>query len=376
MVRPQPRGEEKGGREHGYITTPSSPLRPSSLVLNLHSGSWVSAKVQCIESFVVCRYPLRFAIMSVFSDLSVKVSQWMAETSQLVSHIHARQAELEPKVVARNQCPSDSSSETTRAPSVRHGMKRMLSKESLYETCKRRRLDEEDDSDSESADEEVSIEMRPVVQYDGYIQKTLEKMVQSIWSARRKIRVARVEGTTESTHKTTKDKTSQTSDHKPSMSVEVDTVSSGGSATESASPAKSTRSPQRKKCPFEFIEGRLGVAQELCETAAFRDLRQGSCIDELDELLQTFELIQEAATNMAEKHAEAQKEQQASEEKENKTSDHTAPSDPSGLATTCTGVIEVDDNTDASEVSINITALRTSRRLHQMMRPMPIAQVG
>lgn len=319
--------------------------------------------------------------MSVFSDLCVRVSEWMAETAQLVSHVHARQAELEPKVVARNQCPSDSSSETTRPPSVRHGMKRMLSKESLYGTCKRRRLDNDDDDDNnnEAADEEVSIEMRPVVQYDGYIQKVLEKMVQSIWSARRKFRVARIEGLTESTRKTTKDNNSKPSDGKPSMTVDFDAVSSDGNANEgSASPTRSTKSPRRKKCPFEFIEGRLGVAQELCETAAFRDLRQGSCIDELDELLQTFELIQEAATNMAEKHAEAQREQQAAEEEKNRqrTSDNKPPAEPADMAASCSAAIEVDDNTDTSEVAINITALRESRQMHRMMRPMPITQVG
>jgi hypothetical protein len=148
------------------------------------------------------------------------------------------------------------------------------------------------------------------------------------------------------------------------------------------------RKPARQKeSPYDFIESQLDAAQNLCETAAYRFLREGNCLDELEGLVRAYEMVLEAATTMAEQEEEKAAEMAAAEaatvaaEKEEADVQEKRPGgvlidgadNPDDLNS---AVLEVDERSDTSEVSIDITAFRMTRYGQRTLHPFTLTRAA
>lgn len=275
--------------------------------------------------------------MACFTQLREKVPTWIEETNGLMAHVHAKRAEFAKawaSLPSRKRRAPDtiySRSHRTLRTANGHYRSHTARPSTLYAGSKRNKVD------SWSPSPELA------VFYDGHTQKVLEEMVRQIWSAKSSLRQARISHTMKTTFR--------------------------GKSNENAIANQPSRRGIAKESPFDFVDGQLNTAQGLCESGAYRFLREGDCLDELDGLVQAFEMILEASETIAERlEAEEHKlgeqeeqERQAANQEEGKcpvpartggTDDPSKPGDD---------ILEVDDNSSTSSVEIDITAFRLNR---------------
>jgi hypothetical protein len=386
--------------------------------------------------------------MACFIQLRDNVPSWISDVNKLSVHVHAKRAEFAAEAekvkdssLRRKKSISSSLSSVRSQRSVKlgaQGLKRFLSRESLSKDdgVKKQRT-VKDDQPAEETAEAVPSESAPtarrgkpaqIISYDGHTQQVLEKMVRDIWTAKSSIRSSRISSSMRTTfggrmkmhipvkksHETNIPEI--TSDAK--AKIEVDPDAAAGSDNDDGledqlqlrlfmmkqrsrrtqappytPPQPRQKPPQepttRKESPYDFIETQLENAQNLCETAAYKFLRDGNCLEELDRIKQAYELVLEASTTMAEQEEEkanAEQEQQVDTTKSNATITTDELETPVAAAVAFTskdsrdndpeemnaGLLEVDDRSDTSEVSIDITAFRMTRYGQRTMHPFTV----
>lgn len=154
-------------------------------------------------------------------------------------------------------------------------------------------------------------------------------------------------------------------------------------------PPASDQQRRPKQDPYDFIEAQLDSVQTLCETAAYRFLRVGNCLEELESISRAYEFILEAASSMAEKkeieqaRADAEAEAAADDDASIVVDDGDIEIDAEiavapasnlndkdiDLDDSKNAVLEVDDRSDASDIDIDITAFRITRHGQRTMAP-------
>ncbi|KAH8688790.1 hypothetical protein BGW36DRAFT_434082 [Talaromyces proteolyticus] len=333
--------------------------------------------------------------MACFAQLRDNVPSWISDANQLAVHVHAKRAEFaaETRKLASPPRKSMSSlstcsqrSSSLRPKSAKHGLKRILSRDSLRESTKRRRVREPAASPPPSTPAPESTSS--VILYDGHTQKVLEQMVRQIWSAKSSIRSSRISSSIQSALRgRMRMRTTPKKMDSARSAIEVD---DGATGLEDDLPdfRPMLRSTRPKGSPYDFIEGQLDTAQNLCETAAYRFLREGNCLDELEGLVQAYELVLEASTNMAEQMAAEEAAKENTPEPEAEKEDvheeiipeskrpHILPDGPDGPDESNAGILEVDERSDTSEVSIDITAFRMTRYGQRTLHPFTLTRGG
>ncbi|CRG83571.1 hypothetical protein PISL3812_00924 [Talaromyces islandicus] len=359
--------------------------------------------------------------MACFAQLRDSVPSWISDANQLCVHVHAKRAEFaaetrkRPNPKLRGSRKSNASLSTCsqrsslRARSARRGLKRILSRESITEVTKRRRVDETCEEGQEEEEEEY--DEKPVILYDGHTQKALEQMVRHIWSAKSSIRSSRISTSMQNAlrGRMRMRMSSQKSEPKEKESpptglsaIEVDdnvlAADDEPEAEEEFPEFRIMRKPARQKeSPYDFIENQLDAAQNLCESAAYRFLREGNCLDELEGLVQAYEMVLEAATTMAEQEEEKEaelatttttviekKEEEEEEQQEEQQEADVQEKRPGGVLIhgadipddLNSSILEVDERSDTSEVSIDITAFRMTRYGQRTLHPFTLTRAA
>jgi len=393
--------------------------------------------------------------MACFIQLRDNVPSWITDVDQLSAHVHTKRAEfaadaeklnVSPSSLRRKKSVSSSLSSVRSQRGVKptaQGLKRFLSRESLNKDdgVKKQRTVKTTEPVDQTAKIDASESITPapsvrrgkpaqVISYDGHTQKVLEKMVRDIWTAKSSIRSSRISSSmrtafggrmrmhipVKKSHETS---IPEISSDAAKADIEVDPNAgaatdnddgledqlqlrmfmmkqrSGRNQTNYLPPQQQPRyqPPTRaKESPYDFIECQLENAQNLCETAAYKFLREGNCLDELDRIKQAYEYILEASTSMAEQEEEKLKAEQERQEEEDATKSNatiavdeletpvaaavaiTSKKDSSGNdpEELNAGLLEVDDRSDASEISIDITAFRMTRYGQRTMAPFKI----
>ncbi|KAL8684973.1 MAG: hypothetical protein Q9224_006035 [Gallowayella concinna] len=210
-----------------------------------------------------------------------------------------------------------------------------------------------------------------IVYYDSAIQEAFESLVRNIASARNNLR----KGKTAASFKA----------RMLSMGMGEDDDDDDDDACPILNPKlmikRIPRTPQSDASPnFDQADGDLEAAQNLCEVAAHQFLRDGDCEEELEGTRKRFEDCLRVATEQVEKfRAEEGKESPADStgSRVNASSTINAENYPVPIAAekfempripvvptlTSNGTIEVDDDSDAGSVHIDLTVLRRTRRV-------------
>jgi hypothetical protein len=328
------------------------------------------------------------AKMSCFAQLRDNVPTWISDANQLSAHVLAKRAEF--RAAASKASHPRKLSGSVKTPSLRtkparRGLKRILSRDSLSEVFKKRRVED----DALLAMDEPAPAPEPLelaVSYDAHTQIVLEQMVRQIWSAKSSVRSARIAQSMRTTFNdrlrvrlpSYKHDTTPASD---AIEVDEDAVAEEAHEEDLAAVKKNPRI--RKQSPFDFVEGQLDTAQNLCENGAYRFLRQGNCLDELEGLVRALETIVEASSTMAEQiEAEKATEEEKALARTEKEKEETPIPDvkhplrdgAENADELNSTILEVDDRSDTSEVSIDISAFRTTRYGQRTLHPFTIAR--
>lgn len=397
---------------------------------------------------MACFIQLRDTVPSWITDvnqLSAHVHTKRAEFAAEAERSNDSPSSLRRKKSITSSISSVSSQRDGIKPT--QGVKRFLSRESLNKDdgVKKQRMVRTDESVDRSAKIDAADSITPapsarrgkparVISYDGHTQKVLEKMVRDIWTAKSSIRSSRISSSMRTAfggrmkmHIPVKNSYDEsripeiTSDAKADIEVDVDAAATADNddglkdqlqlrlfmmkqrARRNQTPYTPQPQPQPryqqrqpptrpKESPYDFIECQLENAQNLCETAAYKFLREGNCLDELDRIQQAYELILEASTTMAEQEEEKAKAEREQQEDTVTRSDGTiavdemetpvaaaapavalTPKDFNGNdPEVINGLLEVDDRSDTSEVSIDISAFRMTRYGQRTMAPFTV----
>ncbi|KAL8798300.1 MAG: hypothetical protein Q9200_007796 [Gallowayella weberi] len=209
-----------------------------------------------------------------------------------------------------------------------------------------------------------------IVYYDSAIQEAFESLVRDIASARNNLR----KGKTAASFKA----------RMLSMGMGDDDDDDDGAypiLNPKLIAKRISRIPPPDASPnFDQADGDLEAAQNLCEVAAHQFLRDGDCEEELEGTRKRFEDCLKVATEQVEKiRAENGKESPAdsTESQVDAPSTITVGTHPVAIAAeklempripivptlTSNGTIEVDDDSDAGSVHIDLTAFRRTRRV-------------
>lgn len=202
-----------------------------------------------------------------------------------------------------------------------------------------------------------------VVYYDSDIQKAFETLVRNIAGARNNLRKGRTAASFKSRmasmglmERTVEGVSGFTMfDPKIRMKVGSDRQAPSLRATDSGP-------------PFEEVDQDLEKAQSLCEVAAHQFLRDGDCRQEINGARAKFEKCLGVAKSEAEKLREAEAKEKEQEQRSEETPEVTVVEKvmvPAVGATDFpgTGVIEIDYESDASSVHIDLSAFRRTRRV-------------
>ncbi|KAL1966028.1 hypothetical protein VTN77DRAFT_4968 [Rasamsonia byssochlamydoides] len=305
--------------------------------------------------------------MACFIQLRDNVPTWIAQTNGLMAHVHAKRAEFAEEsssLLSRKRKAPDSASSRSRrtlrpdeikASESLHKRSRTKG-EPLYLSAGSKRQKVENASWTDITHYSTRKNAQLVVSYDGHTQKVLEEMVRQICSAKSNIRAARMSQ-------------SMRVAFKGRSPMQLSTNCGDGPAMEEeTTAADESRRGRTKESPLDFLEGQLDAAQSLCESGAYRFLREGDCLDELDGIVQAFEMILEASTTMAEQTEERMQGEKEGEEEKQAANEETGrgreppltggANDPSKSQDT---ILEVDDNSSRSSVAIDISAFRLNR---------------
>ncbi|EFW14221.1 hypothetical protein D8B26_002416 [Coccidioides posadasii str. Silveira] len=324
--------------------------------------------------------------LNCFSLLSDKIPSWISRVSELAVHTAAKQEEFKSDYIKysvkekrprrrkgsslHTHRPEDEESGCkTRVPSDPHDpclepLTRMkILKQpggDVNNNINRKRRTGEDASGP--SDQETERAIRPrhqfLIHYDCHSQAVLEKLVREIGGARNQIRKSRMS-------------------YMMKSGFGRKSVQPGFSSDDGMKPIfRSTRSFNKsagKESPFDVADIHLESAQALCETAAHQFLRNGDCSFELSRTKEKLDLALDVAKVEVERSSEAVKIEEAeaeaeamAKEEENQREAELLPAeqkiekDGKGADGPPTA-IEVDDASDNSSISIDITAFRSSR---------------
>ncbi|KAL8832221.1 MAG: hypothetical protein Q9191_000391 [Dirinaria sp. TL-2023a] len=205
-----------------------------------------------------------------------------------------------------------------------------------------------------------------IVYYDSVVQEAFESLVRNIAGARNNLRKGRTAASFKS--------------RMTSLGMGSSPFSVGG-GRETIDPkmmlrrTKPTASTDSATSAFDVADKNLEKAQTLCESAAHQFLRDGNCVEEIQGTKQSFETCLEVAKKEA-KRLRDEKELDPTEEEtfgdngneintERPVHDNLSPrveppTKPVHFAGF--GTIEVDDNTDAESVHIDLSAIRRTTR--------------
>lgn len=208
-----------------------------------------------------------------------------------------------------------------------------------------------------------------IVYYDSAIQAAFEDLVRCIASARNNLR---------------KGKTAV------SLKARMLSIGMGDAHDDDANPILNPKmmimrvprsSPPADAGPrFDQADGDLEAAQNLCEVAAHQFLRDGDCEEELEGTRKRFEDCLKVAKEEAEKLKTEKKRDGPADASESTVDAATpikvrtgslpmatekldVPRIPVVPTLTSNGTIEVDDESDASSIHIDLTAFRRTRRV-------------
>lgn len=399
---------------------------------------------------MACFIQLRDNVPSWITDVDQLSAHVHTKRAEFAAE--AEKVNISPSSLRRKKSISSSLSSVRSQRGVKptaQGLKRFLSRESLNKDdgVKKQRTVKNDELINQTAKNDASEPITPapsvrrrkpaqVISYDGHTQKVLEKMVRDIWTAKSSIRSSRISSSMHTAfggrmkmHIPVKKSHNETgggiveitSDAKADIEVDPDAAAAtdNGDGLEDQLQLRMFMMKQRsrrnqtnylppqpryqqqpqpptraKESPFDFIECQLENAQNLCETAAYKFLREGNCLEELDRIKQAYEYILEASTSMAEQEEEKLKaaaEEQQEEDDATKsnatiavdelvtpvvvapaaalTAKDSSGNDPEELNA---GLLEVDDRSDTSEISIDITAFRMTRYGQRTMAPFKV----
>ncbi|KAL8938584.1 MAG: hypothetical protein Q9216_003812 [Gyalolechia sp. 2 TL-2023] len=200
-----------------------------------------------------------------------------------------------------------------------------------------------------------------IVYYDSAIQEAFEQLVRSIAGARNNLR----KGRTAASFKA----------RMASMGMGEDEDDEGYPALSPKLMIKraSHRSPPTESPSFQKADDDLDAAQNLCEVAAHQFLRDGDCEEEIAGTRRRFEECLETVKAEVEKlqaegmdRSEIDTMEQAPQVADNAVTipieKTEGPKIPTIPTLTTTGTIEVDNDSDASSVHLDLTAFRRMRR--------------
>lgn len=199
-----------------------------------------------------------------------------------------------------------------------------------------------------------------VVHYDAHTQNELDELVKDIGAARnnlRKTRMARMRS------------------NYGGLGMKLPLINTRNGFKKPSSPVLENGSnpSTEREPPFDMTDKQLELAQNFCEVAAHQFLRDGDCSTQLSSTREKLESVLETAKVEAERFTEeekAKKERQEAEEetakeeekkKKKKTETETSKLEDSSKSPPGITAIEVDDDSSASSISIDITAFRSTR---------------
>ena len=213
-----------------------------------------------------------------------------------------------------------------------------------------------------------------IVYYDSAIQEGFELLVKNIGSARNNLR----KGKTAASFKS----------RMASLGMDENSFASGGDfgmLNPKRMQPRFTRSRDGPfvvaNDPFDHADKDLETAQSLCELGAHQFLRDGDCTEELVGAKQRFEaclIVAEQELGRLNEEERKEKEREEQQQVEEKEGMEHMDSQPQVVRTTVEiqlqppkhlnnfsgtcGAIEVDDDSDASSVHIDLSAFRSTRR--------------
>ncbi|WEW57723.1 hypothetical protein PRK78_003190 [Emydomyces testavorans] len=324
--------------------------------------------------------------LDCFASLTDKIPSWISRVSELATHTAAKQEEFRIDYIKysnqgkRSRRLKDSSLHTNRPEDEGSGthssslldpedpcsepLTRMkMLKQVPGDVNHRKRRTHGDDSTEFDEDAERTVRARPqfLIHYDFHTQAVLEKLVREIGGARNYIRKGRMS-------------------YMMKSGFGRKVLPTGFSSDDGMKPIfRSTRQISRssatKDSPFDLADTHLESAQGLCEIAAHQFLRNGDCSLELDRTKEKLglalgmakvevERLTEEARIEREAEAEAaakEKEKQQKREAERLDAEHKKSEKGEKDMKGSSNAIEVDDASDTSSISIDITAFRSSR---------------
>ena len=307
--------------------------------------------------------------LQCFTFLTDNVPSWITRVTDLASHAAAKHAEFTAeyaKLSAVEKKPprrrKNSSMNTNRDDEEEHQKKRPHSNSAE----KQQQQDEADASDpltllrlsrdrkkeAKGSKNATPARYQVVVHYDGYMQNALEVLVRDVGGARNNIRKGRM-------------------NQMMKKGFGFRTTFSNSQLDDSARPVfRSSRMNYMKDqgsdgLPFDAVDKQLEAVQNLCETGAHQFLRFGDCVTELNKTKEHLASVLETAKVEVERlQTEAKEKGEEKDEKPAELKDLQkqeaiplkAEKNPPEM-----GIIEVDDGSDASSISIDIAAFRSSR---------------
>lgn len=338
--------------------------------------------------------------LQCFTQLSENIPAWITRVTELASHTAAKHAEFTAEYAKLSKGGEigprrrrNSSLHTHRpeeeevgpaqpkeSPGSTHSNAGYASKDPL--TLKRlsrqhsqdkvnRKKRSQDDVTSATSDNENErigrARQQLVIRYDSHSQSVLEKLVRDIGGARNNLRKGRMSQMVKMSfnRRPLPGLAPDEADlmikppYRGLRTSNLDLKMAAGNRISDGKPAP---------CPFETTDKHLELAQGLCETAAHQFLRNGDCSEGLDtaktKLASALDLAKleiERLGAEAENKEESEDEMVVDEKPEAKPLTAHLKSKPSFKPSEPIGIIEVDDASSGSSISIDIAAFRTSR---------------
>ena len=318
--------------------------------------------------------------LQCFTFLTDNVPAWITRATDLASHSAAKHAEFSADYVKlsaaeknpprrrknsslnTNRDDDDDEEEEARRKRPHSSLAEQQQSEAevaFEDPLTLLRLSRDRKKASKGSKSSVQPRHKVVVQYDSYTQNALEVLIRDVGGARNNIRKGRMNQMMKKGFgfKVTMSSNAINDTARPIFRSSRMNYSKGGQ--EPGGP------------PFDSVDKLLETVQSLCETGAHHFLRFGDCSTELNKTKENLALVLETARGevtrlQAEPEAEETGEEEVttkdiSKERQQETIQLKVDADtdkhPSGM-----GVIEVDDGSDASSMSLDMAAFR-SRRL-------------
>ena len=290
--------------------------------------------------------------LQCFTYLKENVPSWITKLSDLIAHTTAKRAEF---ITPADVHPTTRGDEETSTGKMDIDGTHLdpvallkLSNNFQDMAQRKRRLDGDT---SKSANDNHPRHLL-IVHYDSETQSILDELVWDIGGARNTFRKGRM-AQTKIGFSIRKLPPDLLGDDRAKHIMKA-------SITDSRSPSKGEKDTSSAPA-FDLADKQLELAQSLCESAAHQFLRNGDCSTELENTKERFSsLLNIALAEVERLEAEAKLQtQQAEKHTEEKPEPKPVKQDKNPQAVS--GVIEVDDASSMSSISIDLTAFRSTR---------------